>query len=107
VNETLLNRYIQYTPKTTSLLLQFSSIFSTISLVQGADMEFSQELTILSSYPRSIFFLFNSNNSTFWHIDDMVRTSGVLSRSLPYYQVIQEVFFFTLIMAVEVALKLL
>jgi hypothetical protein len=56
VNETLLNRYIQYTPKVRGLLLQFSSIFSTISLVRGADMEFSRELTILSSYPRSGFF---------------------------------------------------
>jgi hypothetical protein len=55
VNETLLNRYIQYTPKATNLFLQFSSIFPTISLVQGGYMEFSQELTILSSYPRSVF----------------------------------------------------
>jgi hypothetical protein len=47
---------IQYTPKATGLLLQFTFIFHVFSLVWGADMEFGQDLTTLSSYPRSDFF---------------------------------------------------
>jgi hypothetical protein len=75
------NPISQYTPKATSLLLQFSAIFCVILLAwisRGClhGVQPGPEPVIKLS-KKCFFSLINSNNINSWHLDDIVRDSQV------------------------------